>query len=402
MSGNIPSSLPMKVQVPVYGVAFFSNSVPDLVLVVLQLWLVKLGAPYFMIGIVFGARYVGPLLFAIHGGAMMDRLGTQKVIIFFGLIMVLIPFVYPFAPWFFAIILIQIVSGLADSFGWIGAQTLTGQILHGNPTYTGRLIFATRVGTFVGPPIAGAAWDIFGPWGGFTALSFWGMGLLYSAAILPKGASSQPVSPHEPFLRSVTPRITDYVSAFRLFGIPVISVVLMITVIRQFGSGMQSTFYAVYLQGIGMSGTLIGILVSATGLMGIAALGSGWLARKFDEFKLLVITTLISILAIAVVPLFTDFVPLFLASCIRGAVLAISVVIIVSLIARSVGLDVQGMAMGLRMTCNQTANVLVPIVMGFLAHYFGLETAFYIVGLVGILLSALIGFLARRTEVPRI
>ena len=87
MSGNIHSSLPMKVQVPVYGVAFFSNSVPDLVLVVLQLWLVKLGAPYFMIGIVFGARYVGPLLFAIHGGAMMDRLGTQKVIIFFGLIM---------------------------------------------------------------------------------------------------------------------------------------------------------------------------------------------------------------------------------------------------------------------------------------------------------------------------
>ena len=151
-----------------------------------------------------------------------------------------------------------------------------------------------------------------------------------------------------------------------------------------------------------MSGTLIGILVSATGLMGIAALGSGWLARKFNEFKLLVITTLISILAIAVVPLFTDFVPLFLASCIRGAVLAISVVIIVSLIARSVGLDVQGMAMGLRMTCNQTANVLVPIVMGFLAHYFGLETAFYIVGLVGILLSALIAFLARGTEVPRI
>ena len=402
MSRNIHTTLPMKVQVPVYGVAFFSNSVPDLVLVVLQLWLVKLGAPYFMIGIVFGARYVGPLLFAIHGGAMMDRLGTQKVIIVFSLIMVLIPFVYPIAPWIFAIILIQLISGLADSFGWIGAQALTGQILHGIPTYTGRLIFSTRVGTFVGPPFAGAAWDIFGPWGGFSALSLWGLGLLYSAIILPKIGVSEPVSPPEPFLKSITPRITDYVSAFKLFSIPLISVVLMITVIRQFGSGMQSTFYAVYLHGIGMSGTLIGILVSATGLMGIAALGSGWLARKFNEFKLLVITTLISILAIAVVPHFSDFVPLFLASCIRGAVLAISVVIIVSLIARSVGLDVQGMAMGLRMTCNQTANVLVPIVMGFLAHYFGLETAFYIVGLIGIFLLALVAVLARGTKVPRI
>ena len=83
MNEKFEKSLPIKVQMPVYGVALFSNSIPDLVLVVMQLWLVQLGAPLFIIGLVFGVRYVGPLLFAIHGGAMMDRVGTRRVLIFF-------------------------------------------------------------------------------------------------------------------------------------------------------------------------------------------------------------------------------------------------------------------------------------------------------------------------------
>ena len=53
MNNKFEKSLPVRVQMPVYGVALFSNSIPDLVLVVMQLWLVKSGAPLFMIGLVF-------------------------------------------------------------------------------------------------------------------------------------------------------------------------------------------------------------------------------------------------------------------------------------------------------------------------------------------------------------
>ena len=174
------------------------------------------------------------------------------------------------------------------------------------------------------------------------------------------------------------------------------------TIIRQFGSGMQSAFYAVYLEGIGMPGTLIGVLVSANGLMGIAALGSGPLLGRFKEFSLLVWCIIISIASIALVPFFTDFIPLFIASSIRGAVMAISVVIIVSLIARTVGAAVQGRAMGLRTTCNQAANVSIPIIMGGLAHIWGLEIAFYIVGAAGIAITLIVAALARGIETPKI
>jgi len=313
--------------------------------------------------------------------------------------MLILPFVYPVAPWMSAIIFLQLVSGVADSMSWVGAQTLTGQVLRGNPTYTGRLVFATRIGTFGGPPVAGAAWDILGPWGGFFALSLWGAGLLYSVFSLPKDSLSSDLG-RRSGIKAAMPRVVDYLEAFKLFSIPLIAVVLAMTVIRQFGSGMQNSFYAVYLEGIGMSGTLIGLLVSATGLMGIAALGSGSLVKRFNEFSLLVWCIIISIIAIAVVPLFANFIPLFIASSLRGAVMAISVVIIVSLIARTVGATVQGKAMGLRTTCNQAANVIIPIVMGALAHFWGIELAFYIVGAVGILMTLATAALSKKMKTP--
>lgn len=400
MSDGFDKSLPVRVQMPVYGVALFSNSIPDLVLVVMGLWLVELKTPLFMIGVLAGLRFVGPLLFAIHGGAMMDRIGTRRVLTFAALIMLLFPFAYPMAPWLAPIMALQLICGMADSLGWVGAQTLAGQVLRGNPTYTGRLVFATRIGTFAGPPIAGAAWDIFGPWGGFASLSLWGVGLLYSVIALPVDALSEPTERRQSIVKSVMPRLVDYIEAFKLFALPLMALVLAMTVIRQFGSGMQSAFYAVYLEGIGMPGTLIGVLVSANGLTGIAALGTGTLVKRIKEFSLLVWCIVISIITIAIVPFFTDFIPLFIASSIRGAVMAISVVIIVSLIARTVGPTVQGRAMGLRTTCNQAANVSIPIIMGGLAHFLGLELAFYIVGAVGIALALMTAFLARGVETP--
>jgi MFS family permease len=340
------------------------------------------------------------MLFAIHGGSMMDRLGTGRVMIFFAAIMIVIPFVYPVAPWVSAIVFLQLVSGLADSQGWVGTQTLTGQVLRGNPIYTGRLIFTTRVGTFIGPPFAGACWDLFGPWGGFFSLSIWGVGLMVSVLALPAKALTPPTAPHQGLRRAITPRIGDYIAALRLFAVPLMAVVLSISILRQFGSGMQNSFYAVYLEGIGMSGTLIGLLVAATGLTGVAALATNWLVRCLKEFSLLIWCTIISIASIAIVPFFTDFVPLFVASCLRGATLAISVVIIVSLIARSVGPEQQGRAMGLRTTCNQTGNVIIPVLMGGLAEIVGLETAFYGIGTLGLILLVISALSARRLETP--
>ena len=58
--------------------------------------------------------------------------------------------------------------------------------------------------------------------------------------------------------------------------------------------------------------------------------------------------------------------------------------------------------MGLRTTCNQSASVIIPIVMGGLAHMVGLEAAFYGVGAIGIVFILISALWARKIETPPI
>lgn len=393
--------VPFRYQLPVYSAALFSNSLTDLVPIMVPLWLVALGASPFAIGIVIGARYVGPLLFSIHGGAMMDRIGTRRVMIFFAAISATVPLLYPLAPWVTAVFFMQLISGLADQLGWVGAQTLTGQVLHGNPTYTGRLVVATRVGTWIGPPLAGLALVAFGYQGGFVVMALWSLGTLLSVLAIPAKALPPPSAGSESLVKSITPRLADYVEAIRLLALPMMGILMAVSATRQIGASMQTAFYAVYLDGIGITGEMIGFLIAMNGVAGVFALVTGWLVRHYSEYRLLIVTSVVSLASIAIIPLFTGLVPLFFASGVRGLALAISVVIIVSMISRSVGPSHQGKGMGLRMTCHQAINVVIPVVMGAIIQWGGLNAAFFIVGGSAVALNIWVGWIGRKAIAPQ-
>jgi MFS family permease len=172
-STTSPAPIPWRVQIPVYGAAMFSNSSLHLYNVVVPLWTATLTRDPLIIGIVLGARHILPMMFLIHGGAMMDRFGTRRVMLIFASAAVVIPMLYPAAPLIPMLILFQMFGGLAVMTTWIGAQSLTGSLMRGQPVYTGRLTLATRIGTIFGPPTVGAIWDFAGAWWAFSFLSLW-------------------------------------------------------------------------------------------------------------------------------------------------------------------------------------------------------------------------------------
>ena len=137
------------------------------------------------------------------------------------------------------------------------------------------------------------------------------------------------------------------------------------------------------------------------GVAGVLALMTGWLVRRYSEYRLLIMTSVISLVTITIIPVFTGLMPLFLVSGVRGLALAISVVILVSMVARSVGGAHQGKAMGLRMTCHQAINVVTPVVMGAIIQWSGLHAAFYIVGLSALALNLWVGWAGRKAIVPQ-
>ncbi|MHA1108215.1 MAG: MFS transporter [Alphaproteobacteria bacterium] len=401
-----------RLQGAVYGTAFFYgtvNSMATMIVALLVAGLISTELP-FLIALVIASRQILTVTMSIYGGALMDRFGTRRVAISFGLMGVVAALIYPLLsgafgpemgggrttgpPWLFigAIIALQMVSGYAEATTWIGSQTMVGQLLKGHPLYAGRMTFTARIGGIIGPIVIGGAWDVWGAWGGFGFLSFWILCGVGVSLFLPEGAGgatgkkdAEATGPAN--ATDSMPKASEYATTLRMLLVPAVAMVIMITMMRQTGSGVQSSFYVVWLdKEIGLSGTLIGILLGAGNAASAAsALLTGPLAQRFASHWLLIVTIALSIVGIAVTPALGDFfVLLLIAMCARGIGQGLNLPLMISIIARNVAPALIGRVTAMRISFNRLGGAVVPLVMGALAEVVGIANAFYIIGAAGI------------------
>jgi len=378
-SSGVPE-VSWRVQAPVYGCGMFSHSLNNMATVILPLWVISLGATPLEAGIALGCRYLLLTFFSIHSGAMMDRIGTRRVIILFGCAAIILNSAYPFFPSLAAVIVIQLFAGWAGSMGWLGSQTMIGQFMGGSPVYAGRLSASLRVAAIVGPPSIGAIWDHFGAFFAFSFLACWACLPVISAMMLPTTSRGRASS--SPKMRQLVPNWRDYKEALSLIAVPAIVLVLTITVMRYAGISVQHSFYVVWLNEIGLTGTKIGFLLTIWAIAGgFSALCVGTLLRVISDrwLALLMVATQITLLSIT--PLLPNYTALLVAMAFYGASMGISQPVLIGLMARATPSKHQGKSAGLRATANQCSGVFLPITMGAIAEWIGLESAFYIVGI---------------------
>lgn len=391
--------VPAATQAAIYGAGLFSFSQVMISSVVVALWVVELNTPAILIGLVLGSRNLLTLLLSIHGGVLMDRLGTRRVMVAFAVVSTIAPLLYPLVPWVWALVVLQMVAGLADTMVWMGAQALSGIVMKGSPAYVGRMTFACRIGSFVGPMAAGATWDWIGPWGAFGFMSAWAALGLVSVLMIPAPQEGQDASSATRVRPGdLVPRLGDYISAFSLAAIPAILMVLYATMLRVGGTGIQSTFYVVYLNGIGISGSEIGLLLGVSGACASAgSLMVGPLARIIHPHWLVMLVVAVTIVAIGVTPLLLGiYVLLMVVIGLRGLCLGISQPLEISILGRAAGADSQGKGVGLRTTANRLASFVMPVVMGVVAELIGIENSFLVIGGGLLVLMALVAFYVRR------
>jgi predicted MFS family arabinose efflux permease len=387
-----PPALSPLQQYAVYATGLFTISTSHMAAVAVPVYILTMNPSAFLVGIIVGARGYLPLLLSIHGGALMDRLGVRRVMMFFAVVGVVTALLYPLAVFPILVLLLQLVSGLTENMAWIGGQTLVGQNMKGDPVHAGRLSFATRAGAFVGPPVIGAAWDFLGPWGAFGFFAVWMALLLLSVWVLPKQAATgrPPVR-----LGELLPNWRDYVTAFKLLAVPAIAVTMAISLLRIGGVAIQSSFYVVYLQDIGMSAALIGTMLAVSnGLAAASSLFTGPFVRWFGEYWTMVATSILAVLFVVVTPLFIAVVPLMICAALRGCSMGISQVLLISVTSKGGGVEAQGTTVGLRSTANTIAYSFLPPVMGGVADLVGLSGSFGVVGVVligGILIAGIVG-----------
>ncbi len=390
---GIAERVPLGIQIAIYATGIFANSSTVVVWVLMPLWLVSLNASPFEVGIAVGCRSVLPFLLAIPAGAAMDRMGVKRLVLVSAAVGILIPPLFPLLPWVPAVIALQAVSGIPGAVGWIGCQAMLGQVMKGDPLYTGRMSFYLRIGTLFGPILTGAAWDIYGPWGGFGILTLWSLFGLIAAACLPdfrpeveQAPAGTPVLPK----RRSAISLRDYADAFRLLLIPLIALVVMVSLMRMSAATIIGSFYVVYLKQIGYTGSLIGLLIGSGQLISAGgSLLAALLTRYIRDYWLLIGATALSIMAVMVTPLLTAFIPLLIAAGLRGLGTGLTQPLMISIGQMAAGSRNQGKSAALRTSVNRIAEAFVPIAMGAVAQLVGIEDAFLIV--CGVLMVAVVG-----------
>jgi MFS family permease len=142
----------------------FSMGYVDFYTFLIPLYGLSLGLNASEIGILVGARSIVAMFLSIHVGVLMDRFGTRRVTLFFVWTGMALAPLFPLVPGFWALLLLQLISGAAVSFAWSGAQTLIAQLAEGDAGYIGKFSFFARLGSSTAPILAGAVWDFGGAW----------------------------------------------------------------------------------------------------------------------------------------------------------------------------------------------------------------------------------------------
>ncbi len=406
MKDSSAPEIPWQTQAAIYGAGLFSFTMVLISSLIVTLLAVQLTNSEFLIGLIVGSRYFLTLALSIHGGALMDRLGTRRVMIAFALVAVVAPLLFPLAlllPFGAAIILIillQMLAGVSDAMVWVGAQALSGHIMKGHRLYVGRMTAIVRLGAFFGPIIFGYIWDQTGITTTFVLMALWSALGFWCVLKIPPTSQEEIIPKNAKLnLSDIIPRMSDYVTAFRLIAIPAVALILLVTMVRIGATGIQSSFYVVFLRDIEISAAMIGVLIGIAQLLAsVGSLSASSIARMIHPHWLAIYAVFMTVITIAITPVLVFGAPmwmtlLLLATIIgvRGLCLGISQPMEISVLGQAVATTEQGVGAGLRTTVNRFASSVVPPLMGAVAELVGIRNSFFIMGA---LLLVILGFAA--------
>ncbi len=394
---------PSRPPASIYVAGLFAMGYTEFYTFLIPLYGLSLGMSAGEIGMLVGGRSLVSVFLSIHVGALMDRFGTRRVTLFFVWTAMALAPVFPLVPWFWPLLLLQVVNGAALNFAWSGSQTLIAQLAEGEAEYIGRFSFFARFGTTLTPMISGVAWDWGGAWPAYMLGAAWGAVLTIALLRAPEAeiAGADGRAPRRPAnfrARDVLPRLPDYVRCFALMAIPAVATTMAIIFLRTATNGVQSSLYVVYLKGVGLTGTSIGVLFASIEIAsGFGSLFAGRAMALGDPQRTMLSGTVLSIVLICVTPFLGGiFLLLFLAQAARGWLQGVVQPVMFSVQAKAVGRNRQGSVVGLRQTMNRLAAIVIPPVMGAIADRWGAGESFVILGSLLLLLSAPVALITRR------
>ena len=375
----------------IFAVGFFGLGFVPMMTVAVPLWALDIGATPFMIGLVLGARAALSVVLSIPGGALMDRLGINRIAAAAAIATAVLFPLYPALPSVAVLIVLQLLTGFAQALVWMAAQAHVGRLDRNDPALMGRFSFVSTSGNLVAPVLCGTAWDVFGPVGAFSLIGIWGIATLVAIGFLPRDVRADYPPGKDMARRSW---LGDYRDAFGMMRVPAVAFVVACSFLMTCVHALRHSFYPVYLESLDFGGATIGVLVAVGSVVaGLSGLTAGPVSRRVSPNVLLVVAIGTAAAMLSSVVLFREFWQLLGVATGWGVFSGIAFPLMLYVLARAVNAERQGISVGIRSTVNRFAGFVVPVTMGAAVDGFGLQVAFFVFG--AVILSAL-GLIALR------
>jgi MFS family permease len=341
--------------------------------VTLSLYALELGAQPMAVGVLVAMLYVFPLLLSWPLGALSDRIGPRKPLLFgvvCGACGMAIPF---FARTLPAMYFAAALSGLALAVLHVIAQNLVGII--SEPAQRARnfsnFSMMGAATNFVGPLVAGLAIDHAGHAAAcLFVVSMWlaaaGL-LLWRGKVLP-GSTGRSAS---------TTRIIDSLANREIRR------TLITSSLAQLGTDLFQFYLPIHGHAVGLSATAIGAVLAAFAFASfVVRVVLTRLIAGVGEEKLLAYSFYVGAAGFAMVPFCHTVLPLTLVSFVFGLGMGCGQPITLMLMFSHSPQGRSGETLGLRLTVNNLMRVLGPAVSGSVGSAFGLVAVFLINALV--------------------
>lgn len=376
-----------------YAVGVSERISQSMAMLLIPLWAINLHSPPIVLGIDVAAPSLAPMVLAIPIGALADRLGAGRIVLWGSLVAAVATLftAWVASPWTLA--LWQVFAGLGRSAAWIGAQALVtrpGQPKGG----AGWLSLSAQIGNLSGPVAAGALLTPFGIPLAFLCSSA-GLWLVAGASLLirlPEARLSH---------REKGSPLGDFRAAAHLMRHSGMRLVTVTTVVRLALIALRASFYIVFLHHHRFAPLSIGILLGlAAGMSALFAVGAERLAQRLSYRTLLLLGLSLMGASIALTPADPHLAWQLAMMTLFGAGTGVSQPALIVLLAESVPSQARGLAFGWRTAVNRLAQVASPMVLGALAGFFALPVLLTGFGLLSVLTLLGVGLMVRLDGRP--
>lgn len=334
------------------------------------------GATNAGVGLIIALYSLLPLFLAVPAGMVVDTFGARRLMIIGSLGLAATSLATGIWPGLIVLTIAQTLQGLAQLAVIVAAQAYTASLSTrgGREGNFGWFATFASAGQLVGPLLGGALTDARGYGLAFLAAG----GLAFLPALLALGlAEKRPAPTASP---AASPRGAQI---HRLFRDDVIRASIVASFAVLFAMGARQVFLPLYLQGLGFSATMIGLLLSLRALCSMAVRPFMPALIRFSGSRFAALTCSMAAAAagVGLVPWLSAFWSLAISSALVGIGIGLSQPLSMAVVADQTPPGERGLALGVRLTGNRLAQVVNPLFFGLVAQLFGIGPAFWAAGL---------------------